>query len=397
MRDYPRNLSDLGSCPIAGDSPAGRDETGTERFSEVAGQIARIDLNGVRGVEWGRVIFLGEEVLRKEGKNIRMGAYLAYGLYEMYGLRGLGAGLEVISNMTRTFWTELYPPPRRMRGRIRALEWLCEKAVAKVGNEGAGGSEEDECRFALTQAEDLAGALGERTAEAEDAIRPLVRVLRLVVERILASRTGDGEKEEGTGVRTEWESGRDAMPEGVREVSSAANPASSAAAGRVVREIRRAMLDAARALRAADASDPRAYLLLRIALWLPITEPPPSADGRTDLPPPPRNVRVGIEASMTAGDFGGALSMCENAATDSVFWLGAHRICAQALNSLGHETAAEAVRVQIQTLLQRLPMLERLSFSDGTPFVDPATLDWLESMHGLRDERDSGSASGRAS
>ena len=139
-------------------------------------------------------------------------------------------------------------------------------------------------------------------------------------------------------------------------------------------------------LRGGDAADVRAYTLQRAALWLPVRELPPSVDGRTELPPPSGEVRGAITAAVTAGDPAGALSMCEDAAADSLFWFDAHRIAAEALAAMGHAPAARAVRAETGALLSRLPGVCDLRFNDGTPFAGPVTRRWL----GIANERSDG-------
>lgn len=388
-------ISDLGIRSVPAGAPAGLDPSDATEFSEVAEEISRLDFGGVHGVDWPRVVAGSEVVLREKGKSLRMGAYLAYGLYETHGLRGLGAGLGVIVDMVDGFWTELHPPLRRLRGRVRALEWLSEKSCAKVANGGDGAADVEACRYALAQAEKLMQVLAERAADTGDAVWPVVRALRLEQERIAVAADAGVRRAEAPG---ESEPADDAgagnadTPAGRRDE----NAVSGATSARILGEVRKSMLDAARALRDADAADPRAYVLHRAAVWLPICEAPPSAAGRTALPPPPRDIRGGIEASMTGGDFRGALALCEDAATDSLFWLDAHRIASEALASMGHEAAARAVGAQTGALLHRLPMLKDLSFNDGTPFAGPATLRWLRSAQRQTDEQDFAATPGRA-
>ena len=155
---------------------------------------------------------------------------------------------------------------------------------------------------------------------------------------------------------------------------------------RSLRALGRSMLEAARELRNGDAGDVRAYTLQRAAIWLPVRELPPSIDGRTELPPPGGEVRGAIAAAMAGGTPAGALSMCEDAATESLFWFDAHRIAAEALSAMGHAPAARAVRAQTGALLGRLPGLGELRFNDGTPFAEPLTREWL----GIADERTDG-------
>ncbi|OYV99163.1 MAG: hypothetical protein B7Z62_01610 [Deltaproteobacteria bacterium 37-65-8] len=66
----------------------------------------------------------------------------------------------------------------------------------------------------------------------------------------------------------------------------------------------------------------------------------------------------------------------------ALFWLDLNFWASEALARLGegHQAAAEAVRVETALLLRRLPGLEDLKFSDGTPFAADDTREWLKGL-----------------
>ena len=368
---------ELGAVPVATGSPAGFDATETPEYADVVRQISLIALGGVNAVDWQLVVASSEIILRKHSKNLRIGAYLAYGLYETNGLRGLGVGLGVLAEMCDAFWGDLFPPLRRLRGRILALEWLVERVLAALGRNDAKIDVSD-CDFVLTQTEGLIVSLAVRSVAAGGAVSELIPFLR--TRRAAVTRTDDARvPTSGDSVPMNASVSPSADPEaGATRVRASGAGEARRERERALRDLGRSMLELARDLRTADVTDVRAYTLHRASIWLPVSELPPSIDGRTELPPPADEVRGAIEAAMNGQDYGGALEMCEDAATDSLFWLDAHRIAAQALRSMGHETAAGAIRAQTVALLSRMPPLESLSFKDGTPFAEPATRYWLD-------------------
>ena len=342
-------------------------------------------LGGVHAVDWNSVSVNAGFILRERSKNLRVAAYLAYGLYEAHGLKGLGVGLGVIADMCDAFWDDLHPPPNRLRGRVLAFEWLAERVVAALNRDDAAADAPDFER-ALDHAGRLIESLTERCPGAGDAMHRLALALR--TGRDALARTADAHRrpEAASTLRMDSASPADPRDARARRSRDADDPAARRERERSLRELARSMLDAARALRRGDASDVRAYTLQRAAIWLPVRELPPSTDGRTELPPPPGDVRGATAAAMNGGDPALALSMCEDAATDSLFWLDAHRIAAEALIAMGHAPAARAVRAETVALLGRLPGLGDLRFNDGTPFAEPVTRQWLGLENGLTDE-----------
>ena len=366
-------------------APAGVDAADIPEFADITQEIARIGLGGVRAVDWGRVAANAVLILRERSKNLRVAAYLAYGLYETRGLKGLGVGIGVIADMCDAFWDDLHPPLGRLRGRVLAMEWLAERVLAAL-DRGDTKMDASDCESALGQTERLVATLTGRCADAGDAMNRLVPVLR--ARRDTLVRTADARRrlDEASLLRTASASSVEARTTGAQRSRVSDDQAARRERDRSVREVGRSMLEAARDLRNGDIADVRAYTLQRAAIWLPVRDLPPSIDDRTELPPPAAEVRGAIAAAMTAGDSAGALSMCEDAATDSLFWFDAHRIAAEALSAMGHAPAARAVRAQTGALLRRLPGLGDLRFNDGTPFAQPVTRQWL----GIADERNDG-------
>jgi type VI secretion system protein VasJ len=129
-----------------------------------------------------------------------------------------------------------------------------------------------------------------------------------------------------------------------------------------------------------DPCHPLAFRLNRIIAWFPLDTLPPATDGATMLPPPDGQLISGLHNLAAAGNWTGLLQAAEQQVRQYLFWLDLHRFVATALERLGRDLAREGVTCEILLLLKRLPGLEKLSFSDGTPFADPATRDWLKEL-----------------
>ena len=370
------SIDGIGVTPVPGGAPAGVDPTGMAEYAAIANEISRIGLGGVRSVDWNRVAENSEVILREQSKHIRIGAYLAYALYETRGLKGLGVGLGLLADMCDELWNDLHPPLRRLRGRVLALEWLTERVLSALDRDDRE-LEASDCEAALAQATRLVTSLTERCAEAADATHGLVRVLRAKRESIVRDADARRRLEDAYAAQAAASTSHEPPAARANRAGTADDRAARKALERSLRELARSMLDTARDMRAADVADVRAYTLHRASIWLPVRELPPSIDGRTDIPAPSREVRGAIESAMTGADHAGALELCEAAATDSLFWLDTHRVAADALRALGHEAAARAVRAQTAALLDRLPGLDTLGFRDGAPFADAATRRWL--------------------
>ena len=372
-------LRTVGVRPIAGDTLTGRPAIDLPDYIDITDEIARINLSGRRAVNWQRVVVKSEVLLRDHTKNLRVAVYLAYGLYETAGLRGLASGLGIIGDLAETFWPDLYPS--RARGRTLALEWLVENVCTALDKDESRLPEEvADCEAALAEAERVQAGLTAQSPAAGEVTRPLVPALRSWLESVRQKKNRDAAQAQPvapSGRRVEAATSPPTPPPVTPGPDIPQDLTTPKAREQSLGALRSSLLDFVGSLRAADIADPRAYILQRAAIWLPLRELPPAIDGKTELPRPPREVQGAIEAAVAAQEYATAVGLCEDASANSLFWLDAHRISAEALVALGHTAPAQAVRAETTALLHRLPALAGMNFRDGTPFADAATRHWL--------------------
>jgi type VI secretion system protein VasJ len=82
------------------------------------------------------------------------------------------------------------------------------------------------------------------------------------------------------------------------------------------------------------------------------------------------------------GDWKTLLKSVEANLSQFVFWLDLNRFAAEALANMGDkfDDAHDVVCQETAVLVHRLAGLENLSFSDGTPFADSDTKQWLQGI-----------------
>ncbi|MGQ9366149.1 TssA family type VI secretion system protein [Azospirillum sp. ST 5-10] len=117
----------VGRTPISPEAPAGADAKYEPGYDLIVDEVKKMEQDGPGAVDWALVVDGGSDVLANRSKDLLIAAYVAYGLYRRSGLDGLESGLTVVRDIVATFWDGFFPLPRRMRGRVAALEWLCEK------------------------------------------------------------------------------------------------------------------------------------------------------------------------------------------------------------------------------------------------------------------------------
>jgi type VI secretion system protein VasJ len=150
---------------------------------------------------------------------------------------------------------------------------------------------------------------------------------------------------------------------------------------------------AATGLRKENTFDPVPYRLNRLVAWMPIKDIPVATGGKTMVEPPNKQTLAAIEALFAASNWEGLVNACESKVKQDVFWLDLSRYVSEAMEQLGHQSVCDVIEAETALFVTRFPGIEKLCFSDGTPFADAATLEWLKQYR----EKMSGSEAGTGS
>ena len=383
------NRIDLGKAPIPGDNPSGADVSFEPEFEALEGELQKMSSpTASGGVDWKKVALLAESILDTKSKNLLVAVYLNFALLKNEGIRGLSDGVHVLREMLENYWETLYPPKKRMRGRVNAVAWWADKVDAAIAElKPETWSRQDRGRLA----EDLDAMdafLGDNMDNGP--------ILRSVDERILLLVEEEPEPEpipaqpETPAVPSAAEPSPMETPKPVSRPSSPA-PARTAAppvplptvdlsgadGERVLSHGLDTLIQAANLFLEQDRYAVLPYRLLRIGSWLSIQELPPSSGGRTMLPQPDDFIFTMLETMRRSQNWSDLLDAAESRVPQFRFWLDLSRYSAESLEGLGHPEAAEVVAAETVEYSKRLAGLEKLAFSNGRPFADSATREWL--------------------
>lgn len=389
------DFMDLGKTPISEQKPAGEDVRFEPDFEALTDELEKLSSPTASGeVDWGKVTELCRKILVEQSKDLLVACYLCTALTRTRGWEGLETGVHVLRDLLVTFWEGLFPPKNRVKGRINALEWWEEKTRGEVdalpretwpkerrdrllGDLDAVdrflGENLDGAPMLHRLVETVGGALGEETAEAP----PPEPDARGVEEE------ADTESKEPETVKADAEVSPPPTPspaspseETTRATGEDEDPEAVLAEGldRLAR--------AADLLSQRDALDPRLFRLNRIAAWMSVESPPPAEKGTTRLPPPDGQVVSALERLHDSGAWQDLLEAAESHVPQHLFWLDLSRYAAEAAENLHRSDIRDAIETETRLYVQRLPGIERFRFSDGTPFADENTREWLSSLGG---------------
>lgn len=366
------DLLNLGKEPVSSSSPTGVDVRYEPVFEELQQEIDKLSNPAASGgADWKKVDKLASELLANKGKDLLVASYLAVAQIHLNQVEGFAVGLHIYRDLLEQFWEDLYPTKKRMRGRIAAVEWWLERSDAafpslKVTPLPA--ERIEEFRQDLSRIDELLRGYLEEP--------PLLRPIEKFIESIPLRAE---KKPEPDGVTPQAKAAAPAAAAASSTVDEIASPAD---AERVLQGALDSIRRAGDYLQREGLSNPLAFRLRRLASWSIVDAIPPATDGRTIVPPPDPNVRNMLTELQDKGDWQALVEASEEKVSECIFWLDLNRFVAEGLNGLGgpYQDARNAVSQETAFFLLRLPGIENLSFSDGSPFADADTRQWLKSI-----------------
>jgi len=352
------------------------------------------------GPDFELVAKTGRRILTDRSKDLRTACYVTLALHRLHGAAGLAAGLKGLESITDSFWTNMHPSPVRMRARQAVLAFLVRHLQDDLPEDPSPTDVPPEDAVAVEGAIRCLKSLSARwtdlmgdAAPATQGLLDRLRLLKAAASGVSSPQDGDSESPKpDPQASRESSSVGTGIDEAVPEVQSPATDLSEPeitdgddrhADGTVesIPAIESAVIRWAGRIRDADAKDPRSYRLLRLLRWDPIGEPPPSEQGRTRLPPPDPALRRTVQ--RLAGQNNALLIEQAEAAFQRPpvhFWLDLQRFLIEALGRAGapFDSARTAVVTEAKRLLDRVPGLVDLRFSDGTPLATSDTKRWMD-------------------
>lgn len=364
--------------PITPDQPAGEDPGYDDDFQQM-----REEVNKLSGADTTLTCELAEKLLASQCKDVRVATYYIWARLHRDGEAGLADGLSLLAGLIARYGENLHP--LRANSRKTSLEWV---AGSRVLDSLSLYPEVDKTDFAR-----IIGALvlieqGVRTWN--ESSKPELGALYAALENRLAQSGG--------------------MNAVVPQISASSSQSENSGLSPSLRSVQsgRDLLDQAKMLAKYLRDQPQGWLsghhLIKSVRWDTVHELPPlDASGRTRLLPPRPEYRAQLKRLYLQQSWVELLEQAESMFAEGVnhFWLDVQWYLHQALSKAGapYEGWATCITQDLALFLTRLPGLESLSWSDGTPFADEVTQGWinqqvLESVSGWGNEPAASVASG---
>jgi type VI secretion system protein VasJ len=359
---------DVASLSVSSESFAGEDVRFSNEYEALEAELNKAHcVHAVGETDWLIVRDCSEKLLRTRCKDLRVGVWLAWALYQGEGFRGLVAGLGMIHHLCEHHWVEIYP--RKTRTRAAAMRWLGLRLEQALDDSVAVKAQLPLfCRLAELL-DGLDTFCTHHLADEAPLLLPLSRRLKSKIQGAADDRAAPHDA--SAVVRQ----ARQATPE-------ASVPSASIDCEKEAQKSVRFQQQSARRLCAwwlkQNASDPRALRLNRTLLWLPIeTEPEHNAEQITALRGLPADRLKGYRDKYDQARYAELVVELEASLARAPFWFDGQRLVWECLGRLDAERAMREVELHVALFIQRLPGVIDLRFHDGAPFADLATRTWI--------------------
>lgn len=341
---------------LSSDNPAGTDPGYDDDFQQM-----REEVNKLSGADTTLTCELAEKLLTGQCKDVRVATYYIWARLHRDGEAGLADGLSLLAGLITRFGESLHP--LRAASRKTALEWISGSRVLDSLSLYPEVEKTDFSRIvgALTLIEHALSSW-------DEASRPQLGALFTALENRLVQSGGMNA----------------VVPQ--NSSSSFSTPESKSAPSLRAVQSGRDLMEQAKTLAKYLRDQPQGWLsghhLIKTVRWDTVHELPPlDASGRTRLMPPRPEYRAQLKRLYLQQSWLELLEQAESMFGEGVnhFWLDVQWYLHQALTKSGapYECWATCITQDLNLLLTRLPGLESLSWSDGTPFADEVTQSWI--------------------
>jgi type VI secretion system protein VasJ len=301
---------------------------------------------------------------------------------------GVAIGLAGLNALLDAHWENMYPPARRARARSNALQFVADHLSPWIKRQTFTTSDAEAVRQAITHGRAVQSLVMDRLGDQAPALSGFLNEFERVDRRLTQRLESQAEETEASRSESTAPEESTASPPSPSASSSNGSPSPVEIPGEGEElsdeDARRIVTDVASRRRSMDLANPEPYALLRVVRWGSLQSVPPNSSGETQIRAPEEAQRSALASLFDRKAFEKLLDAGETTfqSGPAHYWLDLQRMQVQAARQLGGRftDVADAIQRHTVGLVDRFPELSTLSYRDGTPFADPTTLGWLDSL-----------------
>jgi len=421
--DVNQAILDLAVNPINNAEPCGINAKYEAAYEQLEAEIGKAQSLTSEATDWSTVQALAENLLSSTTKDFSVACYLAHAYTQLNGYNGLYEGFVLLSKMSESFWQDMYPPVKRLRGRQASCEWLIEQTSQFLEKNEPNDSQWPVISELAKQLKELdyflADQMADKAPSFADISRPIKRLAEIAKSKQSVSAPVETSTVEAPAQKPAIDSSQatttQSTPEALalapempsepaavkQEVSAPAKaiskpvnktpltsnePIGDIQTEQDAKKVFKQVQDLLKALSAfhssAKTSDAKRYRYSRFALWGSLDKLPPSKDGKTQLPSPPADKLKKVVELFESGEYLELLNVAESSAEKLPYWFDGNRYIVLALEALGaeYEKAKDALISELTQFVRRVPKIMELQYANGHPFASEPCQAWLKSL-----------------
>lgn len=369
------DLLKLASDPISSDNPVGIQLVDDPDYDKINNEIQKIGSLHGGIVEWGDVVRAGTTILTQKSKDMNVAVWLCMGLFQQQGYQGLNIGLEICLNLLDKFWDTMFPPLKRIRGRVGTLVWFASRITPLITAKEPAQNEAEAVKSSAVIIEKLVQMIDDKFGDNSPTRSepPNFFDLKKAIQTHALKF-----KEEEPAPKPEVVEKPPEQRQTATTTTTSTAPAPTEFTS--VENAYQIIIRASAYLRESKPDSPIPYRLNRIVRWHPMEKLPPATGGKTQLPGILPQLVQGFQNLLASGEWETLLRQSESNFLIAPLWFDLQRFINRAMTELGpmYTMAQKAIREELASLVIRLPEILDLQFKNGIPFADAQTKMWIE-------------------
>jgi len=383
-------LDDISSSLPAGENP----ESTEDQELMVAYMNLETEISKLSDNDYEQCVQSAIELLREKSKHLRIAVWLLIAWYRTEQLTGLRNGLLLILELIKKYKDNLYPEKLKQRSKI--IQSLATDSRLKTIQK----AEVTDSNAALIKEigkiySELTEVCNEQFAETPPKLTQLSSIVDSKVKETERKSEKPTKKTDRKKPPIDQQEKREEPSRSEESSSRTTTSAGKQAPGNTFQL--RNEKDAVNALKrtltfffedgtngkGTIPSDASIYAMSRLLRWGKVSMIP-NKNNITQIAGPNQYKQEHIIKLVNNRDSNKLIPEIETNFLNNdefLYWLDAQRYVIEALEARGGETikAAEEIKIQLSRLLQRIPSLSDMKFSNKkTPFATPETKSWLE-------------------
>ncbi|MDE1139867.1 MAG: type VI secretion system protein TssA [Paraburkholderia tropica] len=357
--------------PLEALQPAGHFDENDERYQIIDQEMVKLGGLHEASMDWSRIDEAARQYLTQQCKHFRVAGHLITACLRARSWQAWVDALGLLTGMVQDYWETGFPKPGPAghAARRKLVAMLIGRLTEAQGALDPQAFEKD----LQAQAQRALAAIQAAAIPAQLDAAPLATLELRLNQSVDATRAPEP---------TESRSSASSVRQAATGISEEFFSAGSALRLGEERENRRSLLTVAEFVNVQDAYDPTGYQLRRFALWGHLRAAPPARhEQRTELAGVPIDIVDSYQEALARNAVTPVLlQRVEKSVAGSPYWIRGSYLAAGIADRLEMKEVADAICHAAARFVRRMPMVAKLCFSDGRPFVDDETLHWLSGV-----------------